>query len=203
MIKFNEEEENPKEDYFTTEHVDRPREEKKPKEPALTPDDPRYWEQPESEWEHLRPRPNNRIWWWIAAAGIVVGLLIGAYIRYFTPYVDQATQYGYVESIQRRGTLFQTYEGILLPYKELMDTTRVYKHDFIFSTADGALAVKLKKMEYANLPVRVQYKKYRTTMPWRGESKIVITAVDSVDPSKILPPEYNPDFGVGDVVNGN
>ena len=58
-------------------------------------------------------------------------------------------------------------------------------------------------MEYANLPVRVQYKKYRTAMPWRGESKIVITAVDSVDPSKILPPEYNPDFGVGDVVNGN
>lgn len=184
-------------DYFDGPDIpDTPERKEEPpvKKPSYRPDDPRYWEEPESEFEHLRPDPENRIWWWIAGAGIVIGLLIAAYIRWFQPYSESAVQYGYVESVEYRGTFFKTYEGVILPYKNIMDTTRVYEGDFVFSTSSPEAAITLRKMQYANRPVRVVYKTYRSVMPWRGDARHIIVAADSVDPSKILPPDRQPKF---------
>lgn len=191
------------EDYF-----DRPYEpeEKKPKEPpkpTYTPDDPKYWEEPEPNWEHLKPTPNKRIWLILAAAGIAAGLLWALYLRFFTPYIDEAVQYGYVDIIQKRGSIFKTYEGVLIPYKEIHDTTRVYKEDFVFSVADDHTASVLKRMEFARRPVRIGYKVYRMAFPWKGESRIVVTSADPVDPNRILPPEYQPDRGDMQADNGD
>lgn len=178
-------------DYF--DGPDLPEQKKEPKAPVYTPDDPRYWEQDESEFEHLRPGRRYMLWVWVAAAGVALGLILTVYFRWFSPYVDGATQYGYVESLERRGTIFDTYEGVLLPYKDLMDTTRSYGGDFVFTCADGDVAVKLRRMQYANLPVRVVYRRYHATLPWRGDSRIIVERVDSVDPSRILPPEFTPE----------
>lgn len=178
-------------DYF--DGPDLPEQKKEPKPPVYTPDDPRYWEQDESEFEHLRPGRRYMLWVWVAAAGVALGLILTVYFRWFSPYVEGATQYGYVESLERRGTIFDTYEGVLLPYKDLMDTTRSYGGDFVFTCADGDVAVKLRRMQYANLPVRVVYRRYHATLPWRGDSRIIVERVDSVDPSHILPPEFTPE----------
>lgn len=178
-------------DYF--DGPDLPEQKKEPKAPVYTPDDPRYWEQDESEFEHLRPGRRYMLWVWVAAAGVALGLILTVYFRWFSPYVEGATQYGYVESLERRGTIFDTYEGVLLPYKDLMDTTRSYGGDFVFTCADGDVAVKLRRMQYANLPVRVVYRRYHATLPWRGDSRIIVERVDSVDPSRILPPEFTPE----------
>lgn len=184
-MKFNDD----KEDFFDQEIV---KPEKPVKQPELKPEDPDYWEQPESEFEHLIPidMPKRYLWkWYLAGALVVIGVVIFAYFRYFSPYIDQTVQYGYVDNIERRGILFKTYEGVLIPYKEITDTTRVYREDWVF-TADPKVAADLKRMQYANKPVRVEYKKYHTTLPWRGESKILVIKVDSVSPSQILPPEF-------------
>lgn len=178
-------------DYF--DGPDLPEQKKEPKAPVYTPDDPRYWEQDESEFEHLRPGRRYMLWVWVAAAGVALGLILTVYFRWFSPYVEGATQYGYVESVERRGTIFDTYEGVLLPYKDLMDTTRSYGGDFVFTCADGDVAVKLRRMQYANLPVRVVYRRYHATLPWRGDSRIIVERVDSVDPLRILPPEFTPE----------
>lgn len=178
-------------DYF--DGPDLPEQKKEPKAPVYTPDDPRYWEQDESEFEHLRPGRRYMLWVWVAAAGVALGLILTVYFRWFSPYVEGATQYGYVESLERRGTIFDTYEGVLLPYKDLMDTTRSYGGDFVFTCADGDVAVKLRRMQYANMPVRVVYRRYHATLPWRGDSRIIVERVDSVDPSRILPPEFTPE----------
>ncbi|MBD5356981.1 MAG: hypothetical protein HDR88_08280 [Bacteroides sp.] len=164
-----------------------------PKKPTYKPDDPAYWEE-ESEWEHLKPC--LRIQWklWLAGGVVLVALIIACWLRYFSPYIEDATQFGYVEGIEKRGTVFKTYEGILLPYKELMDTTRVYSRDFIFTAKNDSLAAMLKRAQFASRPVRVGYKKYHATLPWRGSSKVIVTSVDSADPAKILPPEFNPSF---------
>ena len=53
--------------------------------------------------------------------------------------------------------------------------------------------MKLRRMQYANLPVRVVYRRYHATLPWRGDSRIIVERVDSVDPSRILPPEFTPE----------
>lgn len=180
------------EDFFDSESM--PEEEIKQKpapKPSLSPDDPDYWESPESDWEHLRPARDRRTWIWIAIFALVTGFFIGLYIHFFTPYVDEAVQYGYVESVQKKGSVFKTFEGVILPYKEIHDTTRVYKEDFVFTAADAHVAAILKRMEYARTPVRVAYKVYRVALPWRGDSKVVVIQADPVDPNKILPPEFN------------
>lgn len=162
------------------------------KKPHYKPEDPEYWEEDESEWDHLKRRSRVPFWLWILGALVVVGLVIGCWIRFFSPYVEDATQYGYVENIEKRGMIFKTYEGTLIPYKELMDTTRLYNRDFVFSVADQKTAANLKQALYDNKPIRISYKKYYATVPWRGASKIVVTSADTVDRATILPPEFAP-----------
>ena len=187
--------ESGKNDYFDGPDLpDQPVKEEEPKGPVLHPDDPEYWDQPESEWEHLKPRKRNWRFWVLCGAGaVLIGILIALYMRFFMPYVQDASMCGYVEGIERRGRVVTTFEGVLLPYKELKDTTRVYKKDFLFSTTDEAMATQLRRMQYANRPVRVEYKVYKGWLPWRGDENVIITKVDSVNPRSILPPEYQPE----------
>lgn len=188
-MKFNDD----KEDFFDQEIV---KPEKPVKQPELQPENPDYWEQPESEFEHLIPIDirHRSLWkWYLAGAVVLIGVIVFIYLRYFSPYVEESVQYGYVENIEHRGTVFKTYEGVMLPYKNIMDTTRVYREDFVF-TADPKVAATLRRMQFANQPVRVEYKKYHATLPWRGESKVVVVKVDSVSHSQILPPEYRPNL---------
>lgn len=188
-------EEDDKHDYFDGEDLpDEPKEEKAPKKPRIKPEDPRYWDEPEPTFEHLYPSRSRRMWIWIAIAGCLLGLCIAAYIHLFTPYAVNAVQYGYVDAIEQRGLVFKSFEGVLLPYKNLMDTTRAYEGDFVFSTVDTPSAVMLRKMQYSNTPVRIEYRQYRSIVPWRGDTKYLVMSVDSVDPSSILPPDRQPKF---------
>lgn len=188
MLFEPKEEDQERNDYFeSSEEPEKKPEE--PKKPTYSPDDPAYWEE-ESEWEHLKPRRRSRLWLWLVGLLVIIGLAIACWLRYFSPYIEDATQFGYVEHIEKRGTVFKTYEGVLIPYKELMDTTRIYSRDFIFTAKNDSLAAMLKRAQIASRPVRVGYKKYHATLPWRGASKIVVTSVDSVNPDKILPPEF-------------
>lgn len=180
-----------KNDYFESEEL--PEEPvKEPKKPTYKPDDPAYWDEDESEWEHLKPRRRIAPWLWTAAVLLLLALIGACWVRYFDPYVEDATQFGYVEHIEKRGSIFKTYEGVLIPYKELMDTTRIYSRDFIFTADNESVAARLKRAQLNAMPVRVEYKRYHATVPWRGASKIIVTSVDSVDPKKILPPEFAP-----------
>lgn len=164
------------------------------KRPKYNPEDPEYWDQPESEFDHLHIRPRRMPWGWIILAGVAVGLILTLTLYWFRPYVQEAHQVGYVENIDKQGMVFDTFEGVLLPYKELMDTTRVYRQDFIFSTSDPKLAARIVKMQFAGRPVRITYRRYHGRLPWRGASDNIVTEVDSVDPATILPPEFAPNI---------
>ena len=185
-----------KEDFFEQAPEDQPKKEKPPKKPRYRPDDPRYYDGEEGHWEHITPSPYRRgpILWITAAVVIVLCILIGTYIYIFTPEVDQAHEYGYVENVQREGKLIKTYEGVILPYKQVMDEKRGYEGDFIFSAKNDSIAGKLKRMQGVGKPVKVEYEIYRVKMPWRGNSKIIVTSVDSVDPKHILPPQRQPEW---------
>lgn len=183
------------EDYFEKSPEDVPKKEKPPKKPRYRDDDPRYYEEEESRWEHLKPAPYRRgpILWIVLAAVVAIGFILGIYIYLFSPKVQSAVQYGYVENVQKEGTLFQTFEGVILPYKSLMDTVRPYEGDFDFSAATEGVATSLLRQQGNGRPVRVEYKVYRVALPWRGNSKVVVTRVDSVDPKVILPPDRQPE----------
>lgn len=183
--------ENDKNDLFDDDVKNQPTPQKE-KRPKYKREDVEYWEGPESEWDHLKPRIHFPFWGWMAVIAVVLGLMIALWIRFFSPYVEDATQFGYVDNIEKRGTIFKTYEGTLIPYKELMDTTRIYNRDFVFSVENDSTAAKIKRALRASKPVRITYRKYHATVPWRGASKIVVTDADTVSPDKILPPEFAP-----------
>lgn len=185
-------EKNEDNDFF--DGPDIPEKAPEPPRPVYKPEDPDYWEEEESEWEHLTPRPRRRwrLWLWLTAFAAVAAFAAFCWMRYFNPYVEEAVQYGYVESLEKRGTLFKTYEGVLLPYKELADTTRTYRGDFGFTAADRDVYRTLRRAALTCRPVRVEYRVYHATPPWRGDSRTVVTAADTlVDVTRILPPEYN------------
>lgn len=182
-----------KEDYFDRPFSKEEKKQQEPSKPEYSSTDPEYWEEPEPNWEHLKPRPDKRVTAYILACVAVVCILIVVYIRYFTPYIEEAVQYGYVDDIRPTKGLFTTFRGVLIPYKEIHDTTRVYKEDFEFSVRDDHTASTLKRLEYKRMPARVTYRVYRLALPWHGNSKVVVTSADAVDPNNILPPEYSPE----------
>lgn len=164
---------------------------KAPKEPVLKPDDPRYYEK-EDEWEHLRPAARNwKMWTLLVGCGMLVGILYSVYLYYLHPYSDMSVQYGYVGHIERRGDIFKTFEGVFLPYKSLADTIEPYSGDLRFSVRDDHVAAELLRLHKANMPARIELKTYRGSVPWRGESNVIITKADTADVSKIYPPVMN------------
>ena len=100
-------------------------------------------------------------------------------------------QYGYVETIARRGDVFKTFEGIIIPYKSIADTIKPYEGDIIFSTKDDHVAATLRRLQLANLPARVELARYHAPVPWRGESRIIIVKADTADVTKIYPVTLN------------
>ena len=176
-------------DFFNTPH--QPQAPKPPKAPDPTPDDPKYYDI-DDEWEHLRPASRNwKYWLWLLGGAVLAGAFFAAYLRWITPYSTLETQYGYVETIARRGEIFKTFEGVIIPYKAINDTVEPYTGDIVFSAADDHVAATLLKLQKANLPARVELSRYHGALPWRGESKVVVVKADTADVTKIYPVTLN------------
>lgn len=100
----------------------------------------------------------------------VVGLLISAgycYFRYFSPIVDRAVMDVIVGDVQRRGVLFKTFEADLLEDGQMIKA----------SVVNESVYIKLQSLQSSGQRIRVGYCKYSATLPWRGESEIVITDI--------------------------
>lgn len=186
MIFNPEEPDKEKNDFF--DGPDIPETPAEPKKPVYKPDDPQYWDEDESEWEHLRPHNRLAPVLWVLLGVIVLTGFVSVWLWWFSPYVEDGVQYGYVEKAERHGDIFKTREGVLLPYREIHDTTRVYAGDFVFSVPDREQYRELRRAQRDNRPVRVEYEVYHGALPWRGESTVVVNAVDSVDPAVLARP---------------
>ena len=131
-----------------------------------------------------RSRRRRVIFWSIAI--ILVGLAAGFYLRYCNPVEVDAKATGYLTGISKRGVIFKTFEGELIPDARLADSTRVYSRDFQFSIPDDSLALRLQKYQEMNAKVTVTYERYPATLPWRGASKFVVTAVAPANSIRVI-----------------
>ena len=184
-----EEDEREDNDYFDSD--DEPAQANKPKAPKLDPEDPDYWiEEDESPISSFIQKTNGKWKWWLAMSlTLMVALLVG-WIWFLHPHTDQAIKYGYIINMERRGSLIKTFEGTMIPYKELGSPNPLQFHKVGFSVESDSLAAVMKRMMLRCVPVRVEYKEYRLPLIWKGENTMVIIKADSIDPRKILPPEY-------------
>ncbi len=186
---FNNNEDDEREDYFENTPEPQP---VKPKEPPIPPTDPRYWDREEDEWEHLRFFRFSRsrmILLGIATLLLIAVIWIGC-VWMFGTSKEQSVVYGYVEDVELRGSVVKTYEATVIPYKEIHDTTRVYREDFTISLPDAQGKI-LQTYRDSGTPVKITYRTYRSVMPWRGENRRVAERIDTVNPATILPPEFD------------
>lgn len=190
----DDEEEEEDNDYYDSDHEPEPRRRPKaPKTPKLDPEDPDYWisdSDDDSPLSGLMPNPGKPwIWRLIAAIALCLALAAG-WIWLFRPYSDSAVKYGYIRNMERRGSIIKTFEGTMIPYKEIGDPDPLYFQQLHFSVPTDSLATLMKRMMLGCVPIRVEYETYNLPLPWKGESRIVVVKADTADTRKILPPEY-------------
>lgn len=174
---------------FYTSDVETPKPPKSVK-PKLDPEDPDYWIEEESDIAAIIHKPRKAWKWWLSAVVTALLLIVGCWVWFMRPYVDEAVKYGYIKTMERRGSLVKTFEGVLIPYRELGDPTPFYFEEIPFSVESDSLAAQMKRMMLGCVPVRLEYKCYHKALPWKGEARMVVVKADTADQSKILPPEY-------------
>ena len=164
---------------------------KKPKAPRLDPEDPDYWiKEEESPLSGIMPPPVKKWKWMLGVALVLIAGIIFAWIWFLRPHTDNAVKYGYIKHMERRGSIIKTFEGSMIPYKELGDPNPFYFEELRFSVQSDSLAAVMKRMMLGCVPVRVEYEIYHSPLPWKGDERMIIIKADTADPRKILPPEY-------------
>jgi hypothetical protein len=99
---------------------------------------------------------------------LAAGLL--GYFHFFSAY-QEGIRSGKVISVVKRGYIFKTYEGVMANEGLSADSSAL----FSFSIPDRLMADSL--MHCQGRSVVVHYKEYKGALPWRGESRITVSAI--------------------------
>ena len=126
-------------------------------------------------------RRSNKKRIFLSLGMLVVLLLIIFFIRdrYFHVYQESDIK-GRIAEVSLRGTVFKTYECKMLSY-DVVAPGNVLKSEFNFTVDDDSIAQRLGQLKQTPLAVQVHYKEYKSTVPWRGDTKYIVTAIDTVD----------------------
>lgn len=98
-------------------------------------------------------------------------LIIVIYWRYYFVYAS-GTKAGTLNTFQEKGFLFKTYEGKII---QSGFRANVQSNEFDFSVTDTAIARTL--LDNSGLEVRVHYKRYLSSLPWRGNSAYLVDSI--------------------------
>ena len=111
---------------------------------------------------------------------ILLLLFFLVYNRFFQPDKKECVMKGRIADIVLKGTVFETYECKMLSY-DVVAQGNVVKSEFNFSVTNDSIAEKLYKYKQTPIVVQVHYKEYKSSVPWRGETKYIATGIDTVD----------------------
>ncbi len=114
------------------------------------------------------------------ASAIVVIILTGfLYFKFYFVYSEGVNE-GDINYFQREGFIFKTYEGKMIQsgFNSHNVKTTIQSNEFKFSVEDKAVADKIN--ESPNRQIKLHWKRYLGTLPWRGNSQYVVDDVLSV-----------------------
>jgi hypothetical protein len=126
----------------------------------------------------------------IIATIMVVALIIFVYWRYFFVFAE-GTRAGILNTFQKKGYLFKTYEGQLIQsgFRGAPNTT-IQSNQFSFSVTDEGVAQKL--MQNSGKDMELHYKRYNGTLPWRGMQLFIIDSIYNIanenNPNRVTSP---------------
>ena len=118
--------------------------------------------QPAPEKPKKRHAMRRFLWWCVAVVVISLGVV---------------TWISYVVDFKRQGVLFKAWEGQMFVRSALIDSTRPYSRDFVFSVDNEDVADRLASAKGTGRKVTVSYKRYWGVLPWRGATPVIVTSV--------------------------
>ena len=102
---------------------------------------------------------------------ILVVVVVFVYARYYFVFAE-GTKAGQLNTFQRKGYLFKTWEGILI---QSGFKANVQSNEFEFSVEKEEVAKLLE--ENAGKEMQLHYKHYFGVLPWRGNTDYVVDSV--------------------------
>jgi hypothetical protein len=105
---------------------------------------------------------------------IVIVLAFIIYWSYYNVY-SNGERKGLLIKIANKGNMFKTNEGEMwLSCRQLVNPEK-----FLFSIDDKAIADSLANLQ--DQCVELEYKQYRKTLPWRGDTQYIIVGFKRVN----------------------
>ena len=106
----------------------------------------------------------------------VVGLVIFVYVKFFFVY-SQGVNEGDINYFQYEGFVFKTYEGKMIQtgYNSRNSNATIQSNEFKFSVEDEAIARQIESN--SSHQIKLHWKRYLGTLPWRGNSEYVVDSV--------------------------
>ena len=123
----------------------------------------------------------------------VVGLAVFIFIKFFFVYSEGINE-GDINYFQKEGFVFKTYEGKMIQtgYNSKNSSATIQSNEFKFSVEDPRIAQQIEGS--SNWQIKLHWKRYLGTLPWRGNSEYVVDSIVSVVPAgvsvqDVLPPQ--------------
>ncbi len=118
---------------------------------------------------------------------VVLGLAAFIFFKFCFVYAEGVNE-GDINYFQKEGYVFKTYEGKMIQsgLKSAKGVQgSIQSNEFKFSVDDEKVAQQLN--EISNTGVKLHWKRYLGTLPWRGNSKYVVDAILSSQESAVKP----------------
>lgn len=120
-------------------------------------------------------RRKKRFRKWLLWAAIAAVVLIAINMLFFSKKISGGQVRGYLIAIEKsEGIVFDSYEcTLIVDYPDsIVDADRLV---FRFSTTDQQVGKRLYNAMKGDSIVLVEYDRYTTNMPWRGESDNIVS----------------------------
>jgi hypothetical protein len=116
---------------------------------------------------------------------VLLGLAVFVYFKFFFVY-SEGTNEGDINYFQREGFVFKTYEGKMIQtgYNSHNTSATIQSNEFKFSVVDENVAEQIDSN--SSRQIKLHWKRYLGTLPWRGNSQYVVDSIISV--KKVLSP---------------
>ncbi len=110
---------------------------------------------------------------------LLLGLAVFVYVKFFFVY-SEGTNEGDINYFQREGFIFKTYEGKMIQtgYNSHNTSATIQSNEFKFSVVDERIAQQIDNN--SSRQIKLHWKRYLGTLPWRGNSQFVVDSIISV-----------------------
>ena len=110
---------------------------------------------------------------------LLLALGVFVYVKFFFVY-SEGTNEGDINYFQREGFVFKTYEGKMIQtgYNSHNTSATIQSNEFKFSVVDERVAEQIDSN--SSRQIKLHWKRYLGTLPWRGNSQFVVDSIISV-----------------------